>query len=281
MKDAARYVNHRGVSVNLNGDGLYIKMGETADWEVSHKELNGKISSFRNGQRTIPLIVSEVCDTEDEGFRKRDELFEVASADIEALKPGKLWIGDWYIAGYMVSSSKAAHWHTGRIAEYSIEFLTDAPLWTREHVSSFWAPNKGSTGSLDYPHNYPYNYRARTVYNRVLENPGIALAPIRLVFFGPVDVPRATINGNSYEVAAPLAAGDLLVVDGMDKTATLVRNGGGVENVFGKRVGIQKEGSGSYLFQRIPPGLSSVNWSGKFGFDATVYEQRMERRWST
>lgn len=275
-----KYVNSAGEEVNLSGDGIICSLAGMDDWELDYRSLNGRSAGFRLKPKAYNMTLVFASRSTDAGLRSRDRLFEAANRDIEARSPGRLYDGEWYVECYLAASSKDGLWHMGRSASCSVKVLMDDPAWTREHLSSYWAPNKGSTGSLDYPHNYPYNYRARTIYNRVIENPGIAPAPLRLVIYGPVDEPRATIGGNVYEVAAPLSEGDLLIVDGKDKTVTLVRNGGGVENAFGKRVGIQKEGSGSYLFQRIPPGLSSVNWSGTFGFDATVYERRIERRWS-
>lgn len=39
-------------------------------------------------------------------------------------------------------------------------------------------------------------------------------------------------------------------------------------------------GSGSYCFEPLRPGTSTVSWDGSFGFDITHYQEEGEPPWS-
>ena len=40
-------------------------------------------------------------------------------------------------------------------------------------------------------------------------------------------------------------------------------------------------GSGSYVFERLRPGTSSVAWDGSFGFNLTYFQEEGEPPWNS
>ena len=117
MREGAKYVDHLGRSVDLNGDGAYLSSGELSDWSIGYAILNGRIASFFREPREIPAVAAIICDTGAEGLAKRDEIYEAAAVDVEAAKPGRLYVGDWYMSGFVVGSRKDRYWYSGAAAD--------------------------------------------------------------------------------------------------------------------------------------------------------------------
>ena len=280
MREGAKYVNHLGRSVDLNGDGAYLSSGELSDWSIGYAILNGRIASFFREPREIPAVAAIICDTGAEGLAKRDEIYEAAAVDVEAAKPGRLYVGDWYMSGFVVGSRKDRYWYSGAAADYELTFASDDPRWTLEHSLSF-APGSNRDGGLTYPRDYPHSY-GTTMGSVALENPSFLPSAAKIVVYGPAANPYVIVAGNRYEVEVSVPDGGHLVIDGAARTPTitLVHGDGTAENVFHRRRGTQKKGGGSYVFEPVPPGVSSVMWDGSFGFDLVIHEKRDERRWS-
>ena len=51
-------------------------------------------------------------------------------------------------------------------------------------------------------------------------------------------------------------------------------------NLFGKAVRGTGRGSGTYIFEPLPPGMSTISWAGGFKFDLTAIEERSEPPWT-
>lgn len=277
MKESARYVNHKGKSIDLNSGGIYVSSGELSDWSIAYSSTNGRLSSFRVEQGSIPLSLIVGGRTDAKGMAKRNELYETVAIDVEAERPGRLYVGEWYITGYIVESRKDRYWYTGAAAEYEMEFVSARPLWTREHDYSFRSMSREGV-CLVYPHGYPYDYAAPSSVG-VLDSPSVLPSPVTITVFGPASNPRVTIGGNRYEVAAEVPDGGLLIIDGLDRKITIRTEYGIEKNAFHLRVGKQKIGCGTFAFEPVPPGRSTVSWDGSFGFNAKVFERRYERRW--
>ncbi|WP_139652777.1 hypothetical protein [Raoultibacter phocaeensis] len=140
--------------------------------------------------------------------------------------------------------------------------------------------SKGDTsGGLNFPFDFPFGFALSGTGSRFVENPGFEPAPIRLTVYGPAKSPVVIIGGNRYEVNAEVKEGGRLVIDGTVKTINVEDAYGRTENVFSKRCGNQREGSGSYVFQKVDPGHQSVTWDGSFAFEVIVFERGSESGW--
>ena len=277
MRKQVRYVNHLGEELNLFGDGIYCDSGETHDWEWSYQSLNGYASGFYKAQREFPLTLVIAAGSEERGLALRNRLFEIAEKDVLAKMPGAIHSDGWYMRCYVKASRKDVYWLTGAAAKYELTILADDPTWVREHTVHF---TKGDTaGGMNFPFTFPFNFGSPVSGTQQIENPGFIQSPVRITVYGPASHPSVVIGGNRYEVECEVPAGGKLVIDGTEKKITVEDAYGSKENAFHLRRGNQYEGSGSYVFQRIAPGYQLVSWNGSFAFDATVYEQRGEKRW--
>lgn len=132
---------------------------------------------------------------------------------------------------------------------------------------------------LDYPHDYEYDYLARSAAASV-ETSVLTDCDVRLVIYGQCDNPYVVIGGNRYQVNCGVPAGAYLTIDGREKTIILTLEDGTTVNVFGDGVRGSGLGSGEYVFEPIQPGAQNVEWDGSFGFDLGWYEEEGEPPWS-
>ena len=93
----------------------------------------------------------------------------------------------------------------------------------------------------------------------------------RIIVYGPVVNPRIQINGHPYQVNDTLLVGEYMVIDSRNNTITKY-TGSQAINLFDFR---DKAYS---VFQPIPGGTLRLNWTGLFGFDLTLFEERSEPR---
>lgn len=108
-----------------------------------------------------------------------------------------------------------------------------------------------ASGGVDYPHDYPHDLGMSGNPSRLKQvNMFRKLWPL-IEIIGPCQTPAVTIAGNKYAVTASLTADQTLVIDTLHKTVRL-NHGGISENMLGKAMLGMGEGSGSYIFQRLP-----------------------------
>lgn len=279
MIEEARYVNHLGESVELSGGGVFVDSGELANWSIGYSTMNGRIVGFAKDIGEMPLSLAVIAKTEAEGAILRNALYEIARKDVAASVPGHLYVGGWYMRGYVTASAKSMFQYTHKAAKYELSFVAEDPRWTLEHVFEF--PYGMSTqDSLNFPFNFPFNFGSGGGLVTI-DNPDILPSAATITVSGPADCPRISIGGSVYEVEAQVPDGGVLVIDGASSPPTieLVAADGTRSNAFGLRRGVQKKGSGSYVFEPIKPGVSTVSWDGEFGFELRVFERRDERRW--
>ena len=78
-----------------------------------------------------------------------------------------------------------------------------------------------------------------------------------------------------YGINITINAGEYAVIDSMVEKMYLVDLSGTTSDIFNKRI----KGQGVRIYEKIPSGISSVNWSSGFGFDLIVYDERSEPKW--
>lgn len=272
------YENHLGQRFVGLENGVYINSNDLRDYQWSFDTINGRISRFyrKTTNRKLPLTV--MCKTGDEAVSAKNRLLEIAEADIEALIPGKIIIGDYYTKGYITESAKSNYMVSKRYCKIDLTFTSqdDDSMWYREetHIFSHDSGTQEADGSgADYPYGYSYDYAISRVVNRIVCN-SIRENAFRLKIYGQITNPAVTINGHIYAVNGTVNTGETLLIDSMTKTITLTTALGNKINWFDKR---NRE---SYVFQPIPAGINSVSCNGSFGFDLTVIEKRSEPKWT-
>lgn len=265
-----KYQNNRGDSVDLYGNGVVCSPTEILAWDLDANDLNGRISSFSTG------VVSNSLNIATYSAQARQRLFDIPAYDREDMRPGRLYVGEWYLSGYITGASVENWWDDRGLAKYELTFTTDDRFWKRDTEYIYTERKDGGSG-LDFPYDFEfdYGYAPSTV---VVQNENYLPADVLIRMYGEVDRPAVEIGGNEYAVDVHLNRGDYVEIDTHEKTVTVHRLDGTKENAFENIQGEYMEGSGSYIFQRVGTGINDVVWSGLFDFDVVLTERRREPR---
>ena len=85
--------------------------------------------------------------------------------------------------------------------------------------------------------------------------------------------PKFTLAGNVYGVEANAEEGERIVLDQIERKIYRVDSTGTTTNLFDYRI------KTSDPFKKISPGDVTVQFSGEFGFDIELLQQRSEPKW--
>lgn len=94
-----------------------------------------------------------------------------------------------------------------------------------------------------------------------------------MIIYGPCVNPKVLINGYPYEVLTTLESNEYLILNTLEQTITKYLSNGTTANLFDAR------GYDYSVFEKMPAGLITVNWSGDFGIDLYVFLKRKEAAW--
>lgn len=269
-----KYVASSGNVYNLKGDGIRTKKANYHAWkwesEGTALQYGQRVANFsrKPQQYSTKLILNG-------SYIERKSLLESLHDDFEQdvrnQTPGRVIWGDYYIDCYVTESSTFPD-DNNLWTDNDIIFYCPYPFWIKEETKSFF-PQEAPAGQtfLDYPFGYDYDYFYGT--------PGIARwitdfpfsSQFKLTFYGAVVNPRVLINNHPYQVNITLTADEYVVIDSRKNTVEKF-SAGQIINVFDDRNKAQS------VFQPIPPGTLKFNWTGGFGFDLTLFEERSEPR---
>lgn len=272
MQERLTYRNHMNETIDFGNAGIYVKGSDLHDYSWTISQKNNRISGFKRAvsSKSLPVIIH--ASTPEEGVDARNRLMEIAEKDILAQQPGRLIIGDYYLTCYITASKKTSYLKSLRRMDTTLTITTDRPYWVRETLSSF-RKNALENAWFDYPFDYSYDY-ASSLISAQLNNGDFTATNFRMTFFGPCANPAVHIAGHIYRVACTAESGELIVVDSAEKTIRKIARNGAETNAFNLR------DRTSYIFQKIPPGISQVSWDGEFGVDVTLLEERSEPKWT-
>lgn len=182
----------------------------------------------------------------------------------------------------------------GGDALVSLTLRSQDPLW-RRITTRVLMPGSAETSALDgldYPTDYPFDYAGASAVSSVGRIEHGATCIVRATFFGPCEDPyvRVTSRGdedavtNLYGVGASAEAGERIVIDPLGRSVI----GGSVYKVgaYGERTNLYgsrrrgTEGSGSYVFERLPPGAIEASWPQGYGVTLDLIEERGSLPWT-
>lgn len=212
---------------------------------------------------------------------RADSFRRACDADVAAMDPGTVEADGWsqrcYVAGLSLKS------RAGDAAVLSLELLLLDGVW-RKASSWQFLPSAGS-GLVGQAHGYPYGYAYGYPYDtggsHEIEVAGVSSCPARLVVYGPATSPSVVIGPNRYQVDVDVPDGGYLTIDGVAGSVVMTVKNGYKTNCLGDAVLGSGEGSGSYIFERVPAGASTVSYSGAFGFDLDVYREEGAVPWTS
>ena len=274
MLEKLTYINHLNELFECgDGSDYLVEQNDLHDfaWEVTSK--NNRVSALRRGVTTKTLTILIVCKDKEEGYAKRNELFEFCEKDVLALQHGKIVIGDYYLKCFITGSKKEAYYYSKRYMKVTMTVTTDFPNWVKENAFSFNYGSGGSAGKdLDFNRDFPSDYTSNLL-GKTVNNTGLSGSNFLLSISGPCINPVVTIAGHEYHVEVSVQREELLEINSIEKTVILTKADGTKQNCFNLR------DRDSYIFEKIPEGTSAVSSSAHFRFDLTVFDERSEPKW--
>lgn len=268
MGPAIKYQNHLGKSVDLSSNGIVADVTDVLAWSM---DVDDSYNTVRSMSRSVESRKMRVA-TYSMAARRR--LYEVPAVDVDAMRPGRLYVGEWYLVCYVTASSVNGWWYGDGVAGYDLTVTVADPLWRKDVPYVLTERYDGGAG-LDFPHDFPHDFGYSNVITTV-NNTGFRPADVLIRMYGPVDRCTVTMAGNEYTVNESLEEGEYVTVDTYARTVEVTHLTGEVENAFPNVGGDYFEGSGSYIFEKVPTGLSEVVWSGTSDLDVTLVLTRDE-----
>lgn len=275
MLEQLKYKNHVNEVFEFGKDGIFVNKNDLHDYEWQATSKGNRISTLTRKVSTRKLPVIIMCSTEEQGILARNRLLEVVEKDVLAMKHGQIIIGDYYFKCFVTKSQKADYLTTKKYMSLNLTLTSDFPYWVKESTTGF-RPG-GGTGEgvgigLDFPYDYAYDFYS-TMASTLLQNTGFVPTNFKMIIYGACSNPSINISGHTYQVNCDVLDGEYLTIDSTTKKIQLVKYDGTVVNKFNSR------NKTSYVFEKIPVGANTVTWTGNFGFDVVLMEERSEPKW--
>lgn len=269
MLDRAKYVNNYGETIEFGTDGIIADIKKVMDYEWNYDVIYKKLTNFNKSTKSSDIKVV-VYGTD--AAEKANRMYYIFEKDIDLQNAGKLYVGDYYISGYIYASQKAMYSSDKTAIKCTLKFVPTS-RWIKETLRHFNVQVSSSTGQhdLDYPHDAPFDYTSPL--DVLLKNNGYSASEFRLIVYGPATHPIVTIEGHEYDVDVDVARGEFLTIDSIEKTVFITNTKGETINCFSDR------NRDSYIFEKIPTGNNSVAWNSDFQFDVLLLEARSEPKW--
>lgn len=270
------YENHLGQRFIGLDNKVYLNSNDLRDYSWSYDTINNRISRLYRDptDRKLPLIVC--CTTEAEAAEVKNRLLDLTEIDVEAMQPGKIYVGGYYTTGFITGSKKKDYRIHGRFCYIDLVLTSSNPVWCAEKTHVFGGSNgieQSAQGGFDFPYDYKHDYSV-TTNSRQIVCDTVRGSKFKLKIYGDTVNPTVMIGGHSYTVYGEIKAGETVVIDSQSKTIVLTTASGAKVNWFNNR---DRE---DYIFEPIPPGMNNVLYNGAFKFDLTVIEERSEPKWT-
>lgn len=272
MKNA-RYVNCANETFHLDQSNVFIQENDLHDYSWSVTSKNDRIARLRKEISSKQVTVVIKGKNADECSQIANQMFDIMEKDVLSVRHGKLFVGDYYLKCYVTGSQKGKYVRATGYLSVTLKISTDFPYWVKKTTETF-NYGTGSTGvNLDFNRDFPSDYTSNLI-EKQLNNTGVAETNFRINIYGACEKPKVTIAGHDYEVNVSIAANEYLTIDSINKTIILTHADGTQENCFRLR------NKDSYIFEKLPAGISNVSANGNFKFDITLLEERSEPKWT-
>ena len=272
------YENHEGKRITLNKRPYkLLNIDNLYDIDRDFTRKNGRITSFNNGtsEKSVELDVLSIKDIS--WKNAYEEMQNIFNTDTYAQKPGKLYVGEYYLECFIYAILPKSINLTHPYVTCTLRIISNDFIWLKPtrytYLSSDATP--GSHHTKRYPYMYPFRYQARVGVGTMF-NPVSFSSHFQMIFYGLVKNPVVVINDHVYGVDTEVSENEYLIIDysGEHKREIkLHKRDGNIEDKFNDR------NRQSGVFTKIEPGKSTVQWSGNFTFDIIVYEERSQPKW--
>ena len=218
-------------------------------------------------------ITIDVFGKREEFVQNMETLYRIISVDSETGNYGRLYVNDTFLPCQIYKTKKTG-WKGYVYTEVELTFLAPELSWITILEKNFYPQTEVPAGNgLNFPFNFPFSFANEKRGSSSFEIDHIIPSDFEMVVYGPCVNPKVLINGYPYEVLTTLESNEYLILNTLDQTITKYLSNGTTANLFDVR------GYDYSVFEKMPAGLITVNWSGDFGIDLYVFLKRKEAAW--
>lgn len=272
------YENHAGERIDLNSENIILQYQEFFNYSWDAATRNRKIKGFKRDSATLPVTVAVTAETEDEYLQIIEEFYRITEKDILAVAPGKLYINEYYLRCYISGDIKQDAFKGILFQIKNLTLVTDYPFWIKETTYQYFPepPEAVKYTELEegimFPE-FPFDFCTETG-EEVLINPSFNDSNFIMTIYGFAENPQLNIAGHPYKVEATINEGEQLVINSLTHTVQKIGRLGEITNLYNARGKIYS------VFKKIPPGTNTLQWSGGFGVDIKLFDERSEPKCS-
>ena len=243
------------------------------EWDVD--EVERRIGSWVNGFGKKPKkydLDIDFCGTKYERAKAMNDFYEITEADILAVKPGRLFLDDYYINCFIIGSEPEKVDNQYRKVQKRVSVYAHYPFWINRKEYEFLKGRATETAGefLDYEFDYEYDYLGSINGIGKIENTGLSPCNFEAIIYGPCINPRFVITNHVYEVKTKVESEEYVLIKSVEGTVERIRKNGSVVNEFNNR------NKSSSIFEKIPVGSNLISWDGTFGIDISLLIERSE-----
>lgn len=274
-----KYQNSIGEIYSLQEFGVKIKNAKlhSYSWNVIERKhrFGAAVRDFKKDAIEYKIEL-RISGTDNRKKEIENILFEAFERDINTKRPGKLLYDDYYIECYITASETSPDEYFG--LKKTITAYCPYPFWIKETTYQYFPekPNQVEYTILEkgilLPE-FPFDFYSEKG-EKTLFNPSFKGSNFILTIYGFAENPQITIAGHPYLVETTVYEGERLVIDSIKHTVKKIGRLGDITDCYNAR---EKKNS---VFQKIPPGTNVFQWSGGFGVDITLFDERSEPKWS-
>lgn len=218
-------------------------------------------------------ITLDVFGKREEFAQNMEKLYKIISVDSETGNYGRLYVNDTFLPCQIYKTKKSG-WKGYVYTEVELTFLAPALSWYTIIKKSFYPQSEVSgDDGLNFPFDFPFDFAGEKRGTASFKIDHVISSDFEMVIYGPCDNPKVLFNDYPYEILTTLDKGEYLILNTSEQTITKYLSNGTTSNLFNVR------GYDYSVFEQIPTGVVSVNWSGDFGFDLYVFLKRKEAAW--
>ena len=279
MGQTIRYVNSKGREMDLSSTFAARIRKKTAGFY--NYEYTPDTTGLSKGVRVNRItkaaaeytITLDVTGTPEERAERLQKFFELVDYDVAMEKPGRFWVGDQYLDGFVIKSEMQYYDNRHRTLGREFTLFAPYPYWIEDRVLRYRKVEEDQASGIDLPTDFAFDLGKSLGGSDSVDNTHYIPTSFLLTVYGPATDPTLTIGGHLYKVNTTLAAGEYLQIDSINKKVIRHTTSGQDVNEYNNREKSQS------VFEPIPPGNNILVWSGAFSFDLVLHQERSELKW--
>lgn len=262
MRDEVKYVNHKGQTINLNGDGVF----------SNYKEAFSYAYELRNGKNIITEKSFEMLMIAIGGGNTINKIIDIFSADTINNQYGKLYINGWYIRCRHVGLPAVVAYDEER-TKVSLSFYAPSFEFTKGRLITLSEEITSTEEFLDFPFGFAFDLSGMNVVKGTFINEQAFPADFILKFKAQSDSVDILIGDNSYIVNESVNANETFVINTEEKQVYK-------EGDYGRINLFDKTSDSCDIFAKIPSGEQTTSWVGNFSISLLLLEHRSVPLWN-